>query len=303
VSLSDRARPSAARFLRPFAIASLAISYAIVVTGATVRLTGSGLGCEHWPGCEPGRFLPAADHHAFIEFGNRTLGGITVLTTLGLALCAWFAPGLSRRARWLAIGVFAATFTQAPLGALTVYVHLKPAMVIVHFLVSVVALGFATWLVVLLANQIEPATRQLQWGSRLLVASCFVLLVSGTFVTAAGPHSGGGNKAAVSRLGTLDEALYFHVPATALFGTMLLVGLVYLARRRREHPRSFALSVGVTALALIQLGIGEIQYRTHLPWELVLAHVAVAVAVWIGAVALAAQLSGPTEQTARTLPR
>src|SRR5580765_7238719 len=115
----------------------------IVSTGAVVRLTSSGLGCEHWPGCQPGQPFPEKDYHSFIEFGNRMVGAVTIALTLALALGAWRTPGLPRWTRWLAVGTFVGTLLQAPLGAITVYAHLHPALVIPHLLLSMAVLGAA----------------------------------------------------------------------------------------------------------------------------------------------------------------
>ena len=56
----------------PAALANAVMLVLIVATGATVRLTGSGLGCEHWPGCAPHHFEPKS-FHSYIEFSNRVL--------------------------------------------------------------------------------------------------------------------------------------------------------------------------------------------------------------------------------------
>ena len=52
-------------------------------------------------------------------------------------------------------------------------------------------------------------------------------------------------------------------------------------------PRLFWAAVAVLAVLLVQVGLGELQYRLHLPWYLVLIHVAVAATAWAGIVALA----------------
>src|SRR5919198_463699 len=106
-----------AQFLRLAALELFAL-WLIVTTGAAVRLTGSGLGCRHWPGCESGHPLPAKDYHAYIEFGNRMVGGVTILLTLLTALAASRTPALSRTARRLAWAIFGGTLAQAPLGLL-----------------------------------------------------------------------------------------------------------------------------------------------------------------------------------------
>ena len=125
----------------------------IVATGATVRLTGSGLGCEHWPGCQPGDPFPARGYHSDIEFSNRVVAFLTVLTTLGLGIGAFRTPGLGRGAKILAALVFAGTLAQAPLGAITVYYHLNPWLVISHLLLSLVVLGLGV-LVLLEASRL-----------------------------------------------------------------------------------------------------------------------------------------------------
>src|SRR6478736_5230564 len=76
---------SAAAFLR-LALASVGALWLIVVTGAAVRLTDSGLGCRHWPGCEKGHPLPAKDYHAYIEFGNRVIGGVMIVVVGAVVL-------------------------------------------------------------------------------------------------------------------------------------------------------------------------------------------------------------------------
>src|ERR687888_187048 len=106
---------SPARFFQ-IASGTAGVLWLIVTTGAAVRLTDSGLGCRHWPGCERGHPLPAKDYHSYIEFGNRLLGGLTILFALVTAIAAWRTPGLPRWAVRLAAAVVAGTVLQAPLG-------------------------------------------------------------------------------------------------------------------------------------------------------------------------------------------
>jgi heme a synthase len=91
------------------AAASALSLYLILITGATVRLTGSGLGCDNWPGCQAGQPFPETGYHSYIEFGNRLVGGITIVLTLIAALAAWRTRGLSKGKRRLALGVFVGT--------------------------------------------------------------------------------------------------------------------------------------------------------------------------------------------------
>ena len=141
---------------RTLAITAATGLWLIVVTGATVRLTGSGLGCESWPGCEAGRPFPENGIHSFIEFGNRLVGGLVIVATLVTALAAFRVHALPRWARWTAVGVFAGTLLQAPLGYLTVRFDLNPYLVMTHFLLSAVVLGAA---VVLVAGRARDGAR------------------------------------------------------------------------------------------------------------------------------------------------
>jgi cytochrome c oxidase assembly protein subunit 15 len=275
-------------FLR-FAALELLALWVIVATGAAVRLTSSGLGCRHWPGCEAGHPLPAKNYHAYIEFGNRVVGGVTILITLLVAVAAFWTP-LGRRAKQLAVALFVGTLAQAPLGYLAVKTDLRWPVVAAHLLLSMVLLAGAVVLVFLayegIAAHAEPIVpRELRvFGTGVAVAG-LALVVSGSLATAAGPHSGGGTTQ-VHRLARFEPVLYAHAGVVAVFGCSFLFLLGYLAARRSRSPRLFKAALGVLAVLLVQVGLGELQYRLHLPWYLVLLHVAVAATAWAGIVAL-----------------
>jgi heme a synthase len=269
---------------------ALAALLLIVVSGATVRLTGSGLGCENWPRCGD-TFLPQKDYHALIEFGNRGVGFLVGLVTLGAALAA---TRVQRLPRWLLLAAWALPITvllQGVLGGITVLVELHPLIVMGHFLLSLLALAVAV-VVTLGAYDLarHAKTRPplaANWLALALVPSTLALVVTGTLVTAAGPHSGGEE---IRRFGVLPDALHLHIGATAVFGITYL-GLVAALFWHRSRARTeIALAAGILAVLLAQMAVGEIQWRTELPWGLVLVHVALATTVWAGVVALAARL-------------
>ena len=287
---------SAAQFLR-LALASVSALWLIVVTGAAVRLTDSGLGCRHWPGCEKGHPLPAKDYHAYIEFGNRVIGGVTIVVVLLTALAAWRTPALSRGARRLALAVFGGTLAQAPLGYLAVKTDLRWPVVAAHLLLSMAVLAGAVVLALetyaAVAGRSEPVVPlELRRLGLLVAAAALALLVTGTLATAGGPHSGGG-AAHVDRLWSLQPLIYVHAGAVAVFGIGLVFVLGYLASRRERAPRLFAFGSAVLGLLVVQMILGEVQYRTHLPWPLVLAHVGLAGAVWALLVAFVTVLWRP----------
>ena len=69
-------------------VALVALSL-IVLTGAAVRLTGSGLGCPDWPKCY-GKAVAPLETHAVIEYGNRILSGLVGVAAFLAAAMAWF---------------------------------------------------------------------------------------------------------------------------------------------------------------------------------------------------------------------
>ena len=282
-------------FLRLAALELFAL-WLIVTTGAAVRLTDSGLGCEHWPGCEAGHPLPAKDYHAFIEFGNRLVGGVTILLTLLVAVGAWWTP-LGRGTKRLATALFLGTLAQAPLGYLAVQTDLRWPVVAAHLLLSMLLIAGAVVLLFLASEPVvgisEPLVpRELRRLGLAVAVAALALLVSGALATAAGPHSGGGTQH-VERLARLEPVVYVHAGVVALFGCSFLFLLGYLASVRSRSPRLFAAAAAVLAVVLVQVGLGELQYRLHLPWYLVLVHVGVAATAWVGVVALVTALWRP----------
>ena len=289
---------SAPQFLRVAAV-ELGALWLIVLTGAAVRLTDSGLGCRHWPGCERGEPLPAKNGHAFIEFGNRVFGAITIAAVLLGWLAARRTPALPRWVVRLTLALFVGTLLQAPIGLLAVTSDLRWPVVMLHLLLSMALLAGATVLVFEAraadVGRVQPLVplelRRLGLG---FTGACFLVLLGGAFATAAGPHSGGGKAGQIDRFARLDPVVYAHAFIVGAFLLMFLFSLGYLAARRERSPRLFKLGGGVFAVLLLQMVLGELQWRTHLPWGLVLVHVFLAATVWVGTVALATAFWRPT---------
>ena len=271
------------------ALAAAVALYAVIISGATVRLTGSGLGCEGWPGCTAGNPFPEKDYHAFVEFGNRLVAVFPLTLSVLTWVAAWRLREASTWLRWLAFGVAGATVFQAPLGLITVRLDLDPVAVMAHFLLALAALAGAV-VVAIEARAIErgrarPAIpRSVSLGGLVLAAVCLVLVVTGTLVTAAGPHAG--DPDVVDRLWRITDAIWLHVRASAAFGLGFAALLVYLWRRRPATDGLLRVALVLLGLLLVQMAVGEIQWRNELPWWLVLVHVALAAAVWAVTVAL-----------------
>jgi cytochrome c oxidase assembly protein subunit 15 len=266
---------------RRIAWAAVGVLILIVATGATVRLTGSGLGCPHWPTCTTNHALPRG-YHSDIEFSNRVVSAVTVFTTLVLAVAAWRTRGIGRRGRWLATAVFVGTLAQAPLGAITVYYDLNPYLVITHLLLSftLVSLAVLTLLEAsrLVRGGVPPLPRIARLGGAALTLAVVGLAVSGTAATAAGRFPGSSGTKIVPRLGRFEPAVYWHVRAVAAFGIIFLVLAAWAWSRRRLYPWLIPGCAGLLAILAVQMTIGEVQYRTYgtVPWWLVLLHVATA---------------------------
>jgi cytochrome c oxidase assembly protein subunit 15 len=285
---------------RRIAMAAVGALILIVATGATVRLTGSGLGCPHWPTCTTHHALPRG-YHSDVEFSNRVVSAVTVFTTLALAIAAWRTRGLGRRGRWLATAVCVGTLAQAPLGAIVVYFDLNPYLVITHLLLSftLVALAVLTLLEAsrLVRGGAPPLPGIARLGGLVLVAAVTVLAVSGTAATAAGRFPGSSGTKVVPRLGSFYPAVHWHVRAVAVFGVVFLVLAAWAWTRRSTYPWLLRGCAGLLAILAAQMAIGEVQYRTYsdVPWWLVLLHVATAAALVGWTVGLVARLWRPIQ--------
>ena len=294
---------SAQTFFR-LALASCIALFLVITSGAFVRLTGSGLGCDNWPRCGSKPY-PEQGFHAFVEFGNR----MVALTGIVLTLVTWLAsrrlPELSRWAQLGALGAFLVAAAQIPMGGITILLNLHPLAVMTHFLLGLAA--FALTLVVAVEawsfrdGLATPAAGP-RW-LRLFVTCaglpvCVALLVTGAVVTASGPHPG--SSADVKRLGLMvDDTVYVHVRVATVFGAgVLLVGWL-LRRYCRGYPGLLQIWAGLLAVLVAQAIVGEVQYRTGLPWWLVLVHVVLAASIWALSVALAFALWRPPSPLTR----
>ncbi|MDP9434298.1 MAG: COX15/CtaA family protein [Actinomycetota bacterium] len=281
----------------------------IVLTGAGVRLTGSGLGCPDWPKCY-GQAVAPLETHALIEYGNRLLSGFVGLIVVAAAVLAWRRRPRRRDLLVLSALPVLGVIGQAGLGALTVKHHLAPGFVMGHYVLSMVLLD-ATVALTWRAHH-EPGDRPRSsdrlgvWATRaLLPLGSFTILV-GTAATAAGPHAGGAgtgdviNRLDVRGADTLDWMIHQHGRLAAVLG-VFAVGLWWLLRRRGAEPQH-RLAVGVVcALLALQGLVGITQYALALPAGLVWIHVTLAALTWLAilwAVAAAGFLV-PRTQTAR----
>jgi cytochrome c oxidase assembly protein subunit 15 len=292
-------------YARVSLVALLALT-AIVATGAAVRLTGSGLGCPDWPKCHGSRIAPS-DFHGMIEYGNRLFSALVTVAAIAAAVLARrrrpYRRDLARIASLLPVGVIA----QAALGALTVRYHLNPGLVMTHFAVSMLVLAAAVALAWRArfppGERPQSNDRRMVWAVRGLVPLGALTIFAGTVATAAGPHPGANSAGhPISRLdfrgaGTLRWAIDQHARIATALGVAAVALWLWQRRRSVDPTLRRALTVVPVAIAL-QGAVGELQYRLHLPSELVWVHVVFASLVWLSILAATASAGRLAPRTA-----
>ncbi len=295
-------------------LASLIALTLVVLTGAAVRLTGSGLGCPNWPKCTSSSFHPPLNSYSLIEFTNRVLifavSAAAILAVAGAFLRAPLGPR-RRDLKLLAILLPFGVLAQAVVGGESVLYKLAPGWVMAHYWLSMLILiaAFALWR----RSRMEPediarpgADRATVIEVRLISALAGVVIVLGSASTAAGPHAGAsGTGQFVHRLSfwgaaTLSRMVHLHGYLVTIIG-LGTVGLWWLARRRGASPE-LVQTLALTCLLLAAQGVvGITQYALELPSELVWVHVSLATLTWVGYVhgwAAAGRLPARSERPA-----
>ena len=271
--------------VRRLAVANLVVNVGIVVTGAAVRLTGSGLGCSEWPRCEPGAFVVQreAGIHGLLEFGNRTLSGVVAAAALATLVAVVLHRPRRRDLLAPAVAVLLGIVAQVVLGGVTVLVDLHPLAVGAHFLVSLAILAAAALLVDRSRRAVGPVVpgvpRSLLALGRLTVLTAAGVVVLGVLVTGTGPHSG--DRVQAVRL-DLDPVLVAQAHADAVFLFLgLVVGLVLALRAVASPPAARSRSLVLAGVVVAQGAVGYTQYFTGVPPLLVGVHVLGACVLWV----------------------
>lgn len=285
--LKNRLEISPRRYAQVSAVALGALAL-IVVTGAAVRLTGSGLGCPDWPKCYGGT-TPPLESHAVIEYGNRLLTGFVGIAVIAACVLAFFRKPY----RWhlalfgalLPLGVIG----QAILGALVVKYHLAPGLVMSHFILSMMLLDAAfalAW-----CARYEPWERRRSkdwlgvWSVRALIPLGQLTILAGTIATASGPHAGAHEGQLVHRFtfeggDTLEWVVQRHAVLATVYG-LAAIGVWFLLRRPGGDGRALRPLTVVLGLLALQGLVGGVQWALELPGEIVWVHVAIATGNWL----------------------
>jgi cytochrome c oxidase assembly protein subunit 15 len=282
--------------LRRWSAAGLITSVLIIVTGAAVRLSQSGLGCPDWPNCTATRLTAGGTTgdpliHRWIEFGNRLVTVAIFVVAIGVFIAAWqYRDGRRGRRRdliWLAVALPAGIVAQALLGGLVVLTQLNPALVSLHFLASVALIAATVALYVRCQEGAGPARplapRPVRLTALAMVGGVAAMMAAGTVVTGTGPLAGGRDIARY-RL-PLEGVTQFHADIGWLLGG-LVVSLLLGLRLGGAPRRAVRLGWLLAALIALQGVIGYAQYFSGLPAGLVWVHVTGSTAIWVTALFL-----------------
>lgn len=283
--------PSTYRRVCLFAVWALIF---IIVTGAAVRLTGSGLGCKDWPTCSNNRVVAPWQYHDMIEFGNRVVTGLVSIAIMAAALASLFRRPRRKDLSLLAWGLVLGLVGEIILGGELVLNHLAPQLVMAHFMYSLVLLCDAVVLyhragfqdgAVDERGRAQPACpavpvvpTELRVMGGLMVVAVSLVIFLGTVVTSTGPH--GGDPTAPRFQYSLHDVARLHSSAVILFLGLTVVTLWRMMRAGAPHD---VIRRGELLLAvlIVQGSVGYLQYFTGVPAWLVQIHVTLAALLWL----------------------
>ena len=281
--------------MRRIALAGVVANAGIVMTGAGVRLSESGLGCPDWPRCTATSIVASGTTgdpliHRWVEFGNRLVTVAIFIVAIAIFVAAWRYREQGARRRdvmWLASLQPAGIVAQAALGGIVVLTKLDPVWVSIHFLLSMALVAAAVALYVRCGEGRGPTRllvpREIRLGAFGAVGVLGLMLAAGTVVTGTGPLAGAGD---IPRFHLpLGGVTQFHADIGWLLGG-LVIALVVGLRLVGAPRRAVRLSWLLLALIGAQGAIGYAQYFSGLPAGLVWLHVSDSVVIWVTALLL-----------------
>lgn len=279
---------------RQVAIVTVAGLCLLVVAGGIVRLTGSGLGCDDWPACNQERFVDVSSGHTAIEQVNRLLSGLIGVPTLLLVAGAFRVRPRRRGLVGPSLGVLLSVFGNAVVGGIAVRGDLHPALVQSHFILAIISITFAM-IAVHRSGPHEVTSSPLAAGGRARFVIVGILtglaLVTGTIVTGTGPHAGDEE---ARRWGfDIERVAQVHSVTVWLAVAAMVLLVVWLRRDPMEYDTHAGRLSTWMFLAVVQGGIGYVQYFNGVPEVLVGAHLAGATALWVATVHLVQMAIAP----------
>ena len=270
-------------------------TFALIVLGGVVRVTESGLGCPDWPGCDGGIF-PPLNTEAIIEYSHRiTASFIVGPLILFLFIASWMRY---RQERWILVPAtlaFVLVIAQAGLGGATVLSELPSSAVMAHLavgeslvavLVVIAVVAFRGPLTIELPHWTTGRIRRFPLLAAIAGIAVFLLLLSGSYVTAAGafgscsewPTCLQGNPFPNERLQIIHMSHRYIAAGVGLF-VLYSLHLGFKGRTQPQEIRIF--SMAAVALFIAQGLVGAGVVWADFNEETRALHLAMATSVWI----------------------
>lgn len=276
VAVPDRWTVSPVAFRR-IALGAVVALTLTIISGAAVRLTGSGLGCSTWPKCDATSVVAPMQYHAWVEFGNRLINALVTIASIGVFVAALRRRPRRRDLTWLSFGMVVGLLAEVVLGGIVVYSKLNPVLVSLHFLLGLAFLALAVVLYerARLADEasiVRDLVGPLQMGlARLCLLALAVVVTLGTVVTSTGPH--GGSPGTPRYHFSLHAVAQLHGTSVEVFLAITLLMMGTLVRSKASAPVLRRAEVMLLAL-VAQAAVGYAQYFDGDPVGIVAVHVA-----------------------------
>jgi len=252
----------------PLAWTAAVCAYLLIVLGAVVRISGSGMGCgDHWPLCNGHLFPPLDDVRTVIEWSHRLVAGLVSLLVIALVALEW-------RRGWPALALL---IVQILLGAVTVKTGLTPVMVILH-------LGTAMLLLAALIVAAHPGPR-----SPIPLALTLITVLFGALTANLGAMAACGgfplcNGQLIPSAGPLAWVHWTHRLLAYSLAGYLIWWVVRSADRR---------TWGLLAMVAVQIAIAATMIQLGFPGALQAAHAAVGAGVWAAVITAVRPATAP----------
>src|SRR5688500_18380634 len=273
------------------ATATTLMAMVLVMVGALVRASGSGLGCPDWPRCH-GSWIPPMEKTAIIEYSHRLAASIVGFLVLALAIFAWLKQRTSPSVFWPSLAALVTVIVQAGVGRQVVLDELHADTVVLHFFLSLALVGLLASATV---NSFFPRGGGWDKVSRhaaFATGAAFIVLMVGAMVVQqrAGAEVFSDwplmNGSLLPPDGSRPLLHYTHRLLAALLG--VTIGHLALRITKREPRDRMLLILGHSALALylVQVLLGGFNVLTGSSAWTVVGHVLTGELLWVALVSL-----------------
>ncbi|CAG9619852.1 COX15/CtaA family protein [Sutcliffiella rhizosphaerae] len=274
------------KLLKWFAVCTSIVMLFVLIGGALVTKTGSGMGCgRSWPLCH-GELIPSSiDFALIVELSHRlvsTLAGIMVLT---LAIWTWKTIGHKRETKFLALVSILVLILQGLIGAAAVMWGQSSAVLALHFGISLVSFA-SVFLLTLLIFEVDKkfdaetliVDRRMSFHIIGIISYCYIVVYSGALVRHVGASLACPSWPSCTRNGLgiptqMHEWIQMGHRAAAGLIVIWIVSITVLAIKRYKHqPVIYYGWIVSSILVLLQATTGALIVITNLNIIVALLH-------------------------------